>query len=274
MKKLLNLSLVAGLLLPGLAFAAADDVSLAVDTVISVNSITVNVSGATSTIESIEVGSTSFSVTLPAGSSFEATAPSLNVLSTDNTLWQTAATTCTGSASVLGYNNPTGDEITVTITPSATLCANATVPTSTSKGDARGGGGGAPAAAAVDLALAPLLAQIAALQAQIAALSGLPSTASPVAQTVVGAKTFFTTNLSKGSRGAIVKALQQFLNTHGFVIASSGPGSVGNETDMFGSLTVQAVQKFQEQYGIATPGAPGYGTVGPKTRAKINELSQ
>ena len=89
----------------------------------------------------------------------------------------------------------------------------------------------------------------------------------------MGVKAVITANLSAGSRGASVKSLQQFLNTHGFVIASSGPGSLGNETELFGSLTVKAVQKFQEQYGIASPGTTGYGRVGPKTRAKINELS-
>jgi len=203
-------------------------------------------------------------------------------LSTDNTLWQTAATTCTGSASVLGYNNPTGDEITVTITPSATLCANAAVAASSSKGDARGGGGGGVTVVANPVPVAAqatyptkeahiqaIMQAIAALQAQIAALSG-----ATVAPGTVSASAVITTNLSAGSRGASVKVLQQFLNSHGFAVASSGPGSSGNETETFGSLTRTAVQKFQEQYGIATPGAPGYGTVGPKTRAKINELSQ
>ncbi|TSC77836.1 MAG: hypothetical protein G01um101433_458, partial [Parcubacteria group bacterium Gr01-1014_33] len=37
-------------------------------------------------------------------------------------------------------------------------------------------------------------------------------------------------------------------------------------------LTRAAVQKLQEKYGIAKEGDAGYGVVGPKTRAKINEL--
>jgi len=37
--------------------------------------------------------------------------------------------------------------------------------------------------------------------------------------------------------GDDVKKLQEFLNTNGFKLADSGPGSPGNETTFFGSLT-------------------------------------
>ena len=276
MKKLLISTSVLALLLPALASAAAGDVTLTTDVTLSVNSITLNVSGSTASIETIDVGSTSFSFALPSGSSIQVTAPEFNQLITDNTLWKTESTTCTGSASVLGYNNIGGSSITVTVIPSATLCADAAVAASSSKGDARGGGGGATtvatvAAAAEAAQIQTLQAQLASLMAQIALLTGTPvSTVSPG---TVSGKLNLTANMTKGTRGANVKALQQFLNTHGFVVASSGPGSPGNETDLLGNLTVQAIQKFQKQYGIADVGTPGYGTVGPKTRAKINELS-
>jgi len=275
MKKLLISTSVLALLLPALASAAAGDVTLTTDVTLSVNSITLNVSAATASIESIDVGSTSFAITLPSGSSFQVVAPELNQLIADNTLWQTASTTCTGTASALGYNNVGGSSITVTVIPSATLCADAAVAASSSKGDARGGGGAttvATAAVAAEAAqIQTLQAQLASLMAQIALLTGTPvSTVSPG---TVSGKLNLTANMTKGTRGANVKALQQFLNTHGFVVASSGPGSPGNETDLLGNLTVQAIQKFQKQYGIADVGTPGYGTVGPKTRAKINELS-
>ena len=41
----------------------------------------------------------------------------------------------------------------------------------------------------------------------------------------------------------------------------------------FGPKTLAAVKRFQEKYGIAKKGQTGYGLVGPKTRAKIKELS-
>lgn len=81
------------------------------------------------------------------------------------------------------------------------------------------------------------------------------------------------TALSKGKTHSDVKALQQVLNSDPDTqIVSSGVGSSGNETDYYGGLTEKAVQKFQEKYGLAKAGDPGYGSVGPKTRAKINEL--
>jgi len=43
-------------------------------------------------------------------------------------------------------------------------------------------------------------------------------------------------------------------------------------TGYFGSVTKKSVQAFQDKYGIAGPGDAGYGRVGPKTRAKLNEL--
>jgi hypothetical protein len=43
-------------------------------------------------------------------------------------------------------------------------------------------------------------------------------------------------------------------------------------TGYFGSIRKKAVQKFQVKYGIASEGNAGYGRVGPKTRAKLNEI--
>lgn len=44
-------------------------------------------------------------------------------------------------------------------------------------------------------------------------------------------------------------------------------------TGYFGTLTQRAVQKFQVKYNIANQNVQGYGRVGPKTRAKLNELA-
>ena len=282
MKKLLFLGSLVTLFIPGLASASYDDVALATTTDISVNSITLNVSGSSASIESIAVDSSNFTVVLQAGSSFKISAPSLNTLAYDvlNTANESSDVDyiCTGSAATLEVSAVAST--TIIVTPSSSLCADAVESSSSGSGKGSGGGGGGggvatvvvAAPAAVETAeINALMAQIATLQAQIAALSGTP--AASVSPGAMSGKLNLTANMSRGTRGASVKSLQQFLNTHGFVIASSGPGSPGNETDLLGNLTVQAIQKFQKQYGIADVGTPGYGTVGPKTRAKINELS-
>lgn len=151
MKKLLLSGSLIGLILPGLALAAYDDVRLDTDVVLTVNSITLNVSGSRAVIESLVVNPTTFVATIKSGSSFQVTAPNLNKLEGDTGQGQ-STNTCTGSASVLGYTlSGTTDTVVVTITPSATLCADVAEVSSTSRGDARGGGG-APAPQASPIA--------------------------------------------------------------------------------------------------------------------------
>src|SRR3989344_3275236 len=140
LKKLLIGGSVALLLAPVFAFAAYNDVTLTTDTVVlSVNSITINVTGASAEIESIEVGSTSFTVTLAAGSSIDMTAPNLNVFSV-NTAADQVTNVCTGAQSKLGYL-ATG-ALTLIVTPQASLCASATGSGSSSSSGGGGGGGG------------------------------------------------------------------------------------------------------------------------------------
>ena len=73
--------------------------------------------------------------------------------------------------------------------------------------------------------------------------------------------------------GADVKNLQIVLNSDSRTqVAESGVGSSGHETEYFGPATSRAVKKFQELYGLAKAGDPGYGYVGPKTRAKLQSI--
>ncbi|MBI4133179.1 peptidoglycan-binding protein [Candidatus Uhrbacteria bacterium] len=76
-------------------------------------------------------------------------------------------------------------------------------------------------------------------------------------------------NLSRGSRGNDVKALQEFLIAQDLL----APDSV---TGFFGTLTEKAVQEWQRKYNIVsfgTPATTGYGAVGPRTRAAMKNCT-
>ncbi|MEK7599409.1 MAG: peptidoglycan-binding domain-containing protein, partial [Patescibacteria group bacterium] len=89
----------------------------------------------------------------------------------------------------------------------------------------------------------------------------------------VSVSAVFNKGLGLGTSNSDVKRLQQLLNSDSDTkISSSGAGSAGNESEYFGSLTAKAVQKFQVKYGLAKEGDTGYGLVGPKTRAKLQEV--
>ena len=100
--------------------------------------------------------------------------------------------------------------------------------------------------------VAELQAMIAQLQTQLSALGGSSAVTTTTATT-------FTRDLTVGSTGADVAALQAVLNTE---VDAGLPG-----TTYFGALTKAAVVKFQKANGI---NATGY--VGPLTRAALNSL--
>ncbi|MEK7588657.1 MAG: peptidoglycan-binding domain-containing protein, partial [Patescibacteria group bacterium] len=66
-----------------------------------------------------------------------------------------------------------------------------------------------------------------------------------------------TSTLKMGSNNAQVKELQQGLNGSGFVVSTSGAGSVGSETNYFGSKTKSAVQAWQASKGLTADGIFG-----------------
>jgi len=74
----------------------------------------------------------------------------------------------------------------------------------------------------------------------------------------------FTRTLKYNMKGDDVKALQVYLNNHGYPVAITGPGSLGNETTYFGNLTKKAIIKFQLANKLI-----GDGIVGPMTRGVI-----
>jgi hypothetical protein len=70
-------------------------------------------------------------------------------------------------------------------------------------------------------------------------------------------------NLEIGVVSEEVRCLQKYLNNNGFKIAEIGVGSPGSETSMYGSLTAEAVKRWQMARTI-TP----TGTFGPLSKAE------
>lgn len=295
-RMLARAGILVALFAPVIAFAAYNDVTLATDTVLSVNGITLNVSGSSAVIESITVNATDFSVTLLSGSTFQVTAPGLERLSTDTNVGNTVYT-CSSSQSLIKYEPTT--TVTVTITPSSTLCSTDTSSTSGGSTSSGGGGGGGsstpatpatpatattpaipatpatPAKSASGLSatqIQSILGVLASFDADAATIALVKAslegtvTAGSVTSTAVSV---FKANLTVGSLGSEVKALQEYLNSHGYAVATSGPGSSGNETTRFGAATKAALIKFQKAKGIT----PAAGYFGPKTRAAIQQGS-
>ena len=84
-------------------------------------------------------------------------------------------------------------------------------------------------------------------------------------------------NLKLGSKGADVLKLQQYLNADpATAVATTGTGSLGRETNIYGIHTAKAVSKFQEKFrsDILVPGGfpKGTGLFAALTRAKLNAL--
>ena len=139
----------------------------------------------------------------------------------------------------------------------------ATPAASTAVTASSGGGGGAPGS--VSISLVKPRAQIIypdgrivyvdQLAGESAASAGKSASAGTNASASASAK--FTALLKQGSRGTDVKRLQKLLGVE--------------ETGFFGPLTRAAVEQFQIKNGIAKKGEAGFGTLGPKTRAKIAE---
>ena len=84
----------------------------------------------------------------------------------------------------------------------------------------------------------------------------------------------FGRSLTVGSVGEDVRQLQKILNAEGFVVAKTGPGSVGNESTYFGPATKAALMRYQNFYraDILAPNGlmAGTGYFGPATIKFMN----
>ena len=109
--------------------------------------------------------------------------------------------------------------------------------------------------------IAELVQQIQALQSQIAQLTAeLTATKNDVA--VIKEELRLTKTLKFGMTDGEVKKLQEFLSTMPDIYPE------GLVTGYFGALTEKAVKKWQEKNEIES-----IGVVGPKTRAKLSEVT-
>jgi len=149
--------------------------------------------------------------------------------------------------------------VTATTTLTATVASSAASSQATSE----------RSKAEVEAELAKLLATVAGLMAQTSGTNtAAVATAapSPVAATSAS-EVKITSVLKKGATGSEVRALQELL---------AGVGGVypqGTVNGTFGPATRKAVETFQTKYNLASPGEPGYGQVGPKTRAKLYDVA-
>lgn len=249
-------SIIIGvLLIPIAAMAAGNDVTLTTSAVIKAGGYTFNVSGSSAVIQSITVNTGNFTVTLASGSSITISQPSMNQI-TNDTASDVTASECDGSASSLTLAHSGAGTVTNTISASPTVCSTAATPAPS----APPGGGGSSGGSISPAALTALLAT--------STVPGCPAGYSCAPEANASSSYSFQRNLTVGSMGSDVKALQEWLNTNGYIVADSGPGSPGNETDNFGLATQAALAKFQKAAGIS----PAVGYFGPLTRKAVNPI--
>lgn len=246
-------------MLPMVSFGAITDVSLGGNT-ITVGGINLTVSG-TAHLDSITVGSSNFTVDMSRNASLVVTSSDKRTFTVSPDQY-TEKFVCDTNQSQLTVSNKLWDTtVTITVTPTTSTCSTGG---GSSGGGSSGGGGGGGGGGGTPVPVYTVIPGTKSVPATtVAKPSAVAVSVSPV----------FSGTFKKGMSSADIKRLQILLNSDPDTrIASVGAGSPGNESNSFGLLTEKAVQKFQEKYGIAKKGDEGYGSVGPKTRAKIAEV--
>lgn len=146
-----------------------------------------------------------------------------------------------------------------------------------------GGGGGVGSSFTAPSAINSVLFDFSVSSRSNTTAAPTPSSPAVIAPLYVAPPTIkpvpvFVRALRQGDRGTDVKALQIFLNTHGFVVAKKGQGSPGSETTFFGAATANAVKKFQETYkdAILKPYnlKKGTGVLGLSTMSFIKDFGK
>src|SRR3989344_1132938 len=128
----LCLSLIS---VPAVSFAAYNDVTLgSTDTILSVGGVSLTVAAPSAVLESIEVGSGSFTVTMPGNSFIRVTSTDRRTLSSPNSNSVTVTSSCTDALSTYTYDSPSHlSSQTFEITVDSGTCTT---------GGTLGGGGG------------------------------------------------------------------------------------------------------------------------------------
>jgi hypothetical protein len=226
--------------------ASFNDVSLNIGTPIVIGSYTLQISGATASIESISVDSSSFEVSISSGSTFTISSTGLTGFSVSGSgIVSTISCDTPPTLSLSGIGVAIVTPIDICIPTSNTQSP----PTQTSSG---GGGGAIHNFIVADEVVTCPPGHL------FSVTTGKKCTTTSSAPVSIPT---LTRTLKLGMSGPDVKALQQYLNTKGFTISTTGPGSPGQETTLFGPKTKAAVIKFQLANKLK-----GDGVVGAMTR--------
>jgi len=232
-------------------------VTLTTDTVLTVGGYNLTVSGSSALLQSIEVGSSDFSITIATGSAMTVTSADRKVFTVDGVTSAYVTQSCSDSVSTLTITVPSGSEAvpTALIIPTATVCSTASAGSNISSGSSPGGfGSPAPVAVTAPVVIPAVI---------LATVPGCPAgvTCTPI-PSAFSASVVLTSDLSRGTEGSDVETLQKFLARFSEIY----PEGIAN--GFFGPATERAVKRFQAKYGISQ-----VGRVGPATRAKIVEVS-
>jgi len=274
----LLLTLLAILLVaPSFVSAASNDVVLGPnDTLFTVAGFALKIASGTSTLESITISSNSLTATLQTNSTLTVASIEKRVLQINLGESILTLNLCTATSSLLAFS-ATSDSQTVIIVPLSSTCSGLATAAAGGGGGSpppppppppsSGGSGGGGTVATVTTTVTPAAVEETSTEEQPAEEEVAPVTTTAPAATI---SAVFTNTMGKGLTSPDVKRLQQLLNSDPDTqVAASGVGSLGNETDFYGSLTEKAIQKFQAKYGISDSGDPGYGFVGPLTIARL-----
>lgn len=244
------------------------------------------------TFDSVTVNNANFEFSMSAGSSIEITSADKKNFTVSPSIASTLQCETSQSRFVVSKGQGATTE-TITITPSGTCGSSGSLsggsPGSVSTGGGGGGssGGSSPAPTSIPTPIpvstvpapvptsasapsaSPTIAliqqQIAAIMARIASLRGGQATPAPTA--VPPAYGVFARVINPGERNDEVHRLQQLLAQDPAIYPE------GTVSGYYGALTRNAVRRFQLKYGvISSENDLGNGRVGPKTRAKLNEI--